>query len=258
MRTDYIKKRLHGEVFALRNKELSSLIDFVNNDALSAIDYKGADPKSVNYEVIENTAIISIDGAMAKKSYTGLCESVFGYNEIISMLQKAESDPNIEKVISVVDSPGGAVSGVAQLHDVISNISKPTITYYDNLGASAAIWGFIGSDKIYASPTTLIGSIGVMAIVSKETEEGTTVLTSAGAENKVCSSEDECMAKIQSRINGYENKFYEAIQSSREGFDPETIRSVFNNGDVIFADEAAWNGFIDGVMSIRELFNKEI
>lgn len=255
MRTDFIKKSLAGELFALRPTELDALAEFINSGAIS--EYKGTGLDSVSYEKIENVAIISIDGAMAKKGYTWLCTSVFGYNDIIAKINEAEKDPEVGKIIFSVDSPGGAVAGVSQLYDRVKNSTKETVTYYDNIGASAAIYGFIGADKIYASPSTVIGSIGVLALVQEERDDGTTVLVSSRAKNKICQTKEECLARLQALIDKHEDMFFAAIEESR-GFTPDRTREVFNDGGVIFADEAEWNGFIDGVMSIRQLLEKEI
>jgi protease-4 len=258
MRTEILKNSLNGELFALRQTELDALTAFINSATEAKVGYEGAQPDTVNYEVIDRAAIISIDGAMAKKGYTGLCMSVFGYNQIVGMIDKAEADPSVDKIIFIVDSPGGAVLGINELSERVRWASKPTVTFYDNIGASAAIWAFLGADKVYASPITLLGSIGVMAVVTEVDKSGKTILTSRGAGNKVCGSKEECLQQLQARLDKYESYFYQAVSAARPGFDAERIRETFNDGGVIFADEAEWNGFIDGIMSMKQLFDKEI
>ncbi len=259
MRTDLLKSRLNGSLFALRPQELDGLVGFINAGAESEVKiYNGAPLDAMNYEVIESTAIISVDGAMAKKGYTGLCMSVFGYNDIIKAIDAAERDDKVEKIMFIIDSPGGSVYGVSELAERVSWASKPTVTYYENLGASAAIWGFLGADRVYASPTALIGSIGVMAVVNEISDDGRTVLTSRRAGNKICKDREDCMKEVQTRIDQYENHFYQAVMAARPGFDEDRIRDVFNDGGVIFADDAAWNGFIDGTISMKQLFDKEL
>lgn len=190
-----------------------------------------------------------------------MCMSVYGYDEIDSYIAKAEGQPNIDTLIFRVDSPGGHVAGVDDLEDRIYKSSLRTITLYENTGASAAIYAFSASDEIYATKTTEVGSIGVIAgmTIPQENENDPIqlVVVSQNAENKVCDMEGDCLDKIQTKLNVYEEMFLSTV-SKNTGLNKDAIVSGFNNGDTIFAEEALELGFLDGIMTFHDLFSREI
>ena len=67
-------------------------------------------------------------------------------------------------VIVEIDSPGGSTSGGESLYTGLRKLSGklPTIAVIDGLGASAAYMAAIGTDRIVAKRTSLVGSIGVL------------------------------------------------------------------------------------------------
>jgi len=67
-------------------------------------------------------------------------------------------------VIVEIDSPGGSTSGGESLYTGLRKLSGklPTVAVIDGLGASAAYMAAIGTDRIVAKRTSLVGSIGVL------------------------------------------------------------------------------------------------
>jgi len=68
-----------------------------------------------------------------------------------------------EKLMLITDSPGGTVGGVPEAADAIANFDIPTFAYVPAgaLNCSAAYYLTCGADKVYASPSADVGSIGV-------------------------------------------------------------------------------------------------
>ncbi len=254
-RGDLLKQRINGEVFMLDKKHMNMLVNMGENNTIKTA------VSEVVYEELNNIAIISIDGSMSRKSEQGLCMSVFGYDEIEANISRAEGQPNIDTLIFRVDSPGGHVAGVDDLEDRIFKTKLKTITLYENTGASAAIYAFSASDEIYATKTTEVGSIGVIAgmTIPKENEDDPVqlVIVSQNAENKVCDMEGDCFDRIQTKLNVYEEMFLSTV-SKNTGLSIDAIVSGFNNGDTLFAKEALELGFLDGIMTFHELLNREV
>lgn len=67
-------------------------------------------------------------------------------------------------VLVDIDSPGGTVSGSESLHDGLRELSakKPTVAVVSGLAASGAYIAAMGTDRIVAQQTSLVGSIGVL------------------------------------------------------------------------------------------------
>lgn len=75
----------------------------------------------------------------------------------------AMDDPEIKAVVMHVNSPGGVVSGVPELAGELRGLRgrKPIVAHADYLMASAAYWIASSADEIIASPSAMVGSVGV-------------------------------------------------------------------------------------------------
>ena len=254
MRNKILQAALDGVPFALHEKSMSALLSMANSEIPRA---EQQTPKvannSVVYETRGNAAIISIDGGMYKKNIGGLCSAVASYDQMVKAIDKAEADENITTILFRVDSPGGAVAGVDEVEEKIYKSKKRTITLFENLGASGAIWAFMASDEVYATQTTQLGSIGVVVSYLKDEDEDKRVeIVSKNAKNKRCNLNGDCKEKISSMIDTYEEIFYERVMKNT-GFDEEKIKTVFNDGDIIFSTKAYEEGFIQGVKTFDEV-----
>jgi signal peptide peptidase SppA len=113
--------------------------------------FEGAAPNS--------TAVIGISGPIMKYDNCGDP----GTKTYTSILDKAQSNPNINSVVLVTDSPGGTVDGTMDLATRVKNFPKPVIAYVDGLMASAAYWIGSGAKEIIVNnETSTLGSIGTM------------------------------------------------------------------------------------------------
>lgn len=80
---------------------------------------------------------------------------------LIENVGKAES---VAAVLVTIDSPGGTVTGSEALHDSLRRLSaqKPTVAVVNGLAASGGYIAALGTDRIIARQTSLVGSIGVI------------------------------------------------------------------------------------------------
>ena len=118
--------------------------------------------------IAKKIAVLEVSGTIQD---TGDADSLFsaaGYNHTSFMekLDYIKEDPSVKGVILKVNSPGGGVVESAQIHDKIVEIQKEAkIPVYVSMGSMAASGGYYISapaDKIFASPETLTGSLGVI------------------------------------------------------------------------------------------------
>ncbi|WP_349408149.1 signal peptide peptidase SppA [Pseudalkalibacillus sp. SCS-8] len=116
----------------------------------------------------ESIVVLEVDGVIQD---TGDATSFFqspGYNHqrFLDMLEHAGEDPDVEGIIIRVNSPGGGVVESAEIHDQIKTIQKQSKKpVYISMGSMAASGGYYISapaDKIFAHPSTLTGSLGVI------------------------------------------------------------------------------------------------
>lgn len=253
MRTDFLKAELTGQPFVVHEKILSNAMSALNDKMQSRVaSPEGTANNSVEYTTKNNVAVISVDGGMYKKNIGGMCSSIVSYDQIIGAINQAEADEKIDTILFRVDTPGGSVAGVDEVGDRIYNSKKKTVTLFENMGASGGIWAFTASNEVYATESTRLGSIGVIVTFMKDDENKTMTVVSENAENKDCGLNGDCLTKISKTINVYEKMFYARVERNT-GFDAEKIKTVFNKGDMIFAQEAKDNGFIKDISNYKDL-----
>ena len=116
--------------------------------------------------LVGNIAVIPVAGCLvhgAGYGFSGMAETP--YSAIRSAFAAALDANDVDAVALHIDSPGGEVSGCADLADAIyaARGIKPIHAIVDDLAASAAYWIASAADRIVVSRTGMVGSIGVIA-----------------------------------------------------------------------------------------------
>ena len=84
------------------------------------------------------------------------------------LLREAQYDPAVKAVVMRVDSPGGSMFASEQILRAVLRVrraGKPVVVSMSSYAASGGYYISSGANEIFASPTTLTGSIGVFAVV---------------------------------------------------------------------------------------------
>jgi protease-4 len=84
---------------------------------------------------------------------------------VIGALRVARESSRIEGVVVVIDSPGGSVLASDRIYHELTRVAekKPVVAYFANVAASGGYYIGAGAHAIVAQPTTVTGSIGVVA-----------------------------------------------------------------------------------------------
>jgi len=113
-------------------------------------------------------AILEVNGVIQDTTDAGSLFTSPGYNHksFIKSLEQVKDDPTVKAVILKVNTPGGGVVESAEIHRKIVEIQKEAKKpVYVSMGSMAASGGYYiaaPADKIFASPETLTGSLGVI------------------------------------------------------------------------------------------------
>ncbi|ART83698.1 signal peptide peptidase SppA [Oceanisphaera profunda] len=86
---------------------------------------------------------------------------------LTQLINEARLDDQIKALVLRVDSPGGSAFAAEQIRSSLLNFKasgKPLVISMGSTAASGGYWIAADADKIYASPTTLTGSIGVFGL----------------------------------------------------------------------------------------------
>ncbi|MBR9727210.1 signal peptide peptidase SppA [Shewanella intestini] len=84
-----------------------------------------------------------------------------------ALLRQARFDNNVKAVVLRVDSPGGSAFASEQIRQEVLALKaagKPVVVSMGTYAASGGYWISASADYIYATPTTLTGSIGIFGM----------------------------------------------------------------------------------------------
>lgn len=211
-------------------------------------------------------AVIDIRGVIVP--YAGMFDQVSGLtslDKVSALFEIAMADPSVNEILFIIDSPGGEITGLANLSDTIYSAreKKKVAAYVNGMAASAAYWIASACSEITMAETASVGSIGVMAIyedttrADKEAGIDTLILRSSLAPNKNLDPfTDEGREKVQNRIDSLEKVFIQHVARNR-GVDVETVINTFGKGDVMIAKDGILNGLADKLANITSMFKKE-
>ncbi|HYO52923.1 signal peptide peptidase SppA [Archangium sp.] len=111
-------------------------------------------------------AVVPVLGAIAagksRQSPLG-GEAISGAETVALALERAQNDPSVTAIVLRVDSGGGDVLASELMYRAVLEAKKrkPVIASMGDVAASGGYYTAMGADEIWASPTTLTGSIGV-------------------------------------------------------------------------------------------------
>jgi ClpP class serine protease len=91
-----------------------------------------------------------------------------GGESTADLLRQARYDKAIKAVVLRVDSPGGSMFASEQILREVQNLrkaGKPVVVSMSTYAASGGYYISAAANEIFASPTTLTGSIGVFSVV---------------------------------------------------------------------------------------------
>lgn len=111
-----------------------------------------------------NVGVIVAKGAI----YSGNQKSgTIGGDSTARLLRKARLDDSIDSVVIYIDSPGGSAFASEVIRQEIVNLKeagKPVVAAMSSVAASGGYWISASADQIWASPSTITGSIGIFGM----------------------------------------------------------------------------------------------
>jgi len=227
-----------------------------DDDIQARVDAAETGPRSGSIRA-QGVAVIPIYGVIAPKA--NLFSAMSGsatVEGIRSEFHAALADPDIGAIVFDVDSPGGSVEGITELANEIraARGTKPMAAVANHLAASAAYWLASAADEVIASPSAMVGSIGIIAMhvdVSAQDEmvgEKYTFITAGegkadGNEHEPLS--DEARGDLQADVDDFYALFTGDVSKAR-GVPAARIRSDWE-ASMFTAKKAVTSGLADRV-----------
>lgn len=205
-------------------------------------------------------AVIAIEGA------------ILGSNDdfVHRQIRQATDDKHVAAIVLRVDSPGGTITGsdfYLHLLNKLKNERKiPIVVSMGGVAASGGYYVSMASDEIFAEPSTITGSIGVIVSLF----DASTLFAKIGVESTpIASGPMKTMGSIAKPMSPEEKKLWEAlvaayfdqfkdrIKKGRANFaaDPEKLDKLAT-GQIYLAGEAIENGLIDKIGFLEDAVDR--
>jgi protease-4 len=181
-------------------------------------------------------------------------------NEVLSDIHAVNQNSHIRAVVLRVDSPGGAVTDADEIYHDLMKLRARGCPIVVSMGAMAASGGYYVSmvgERIFAEPTTMTGSIGVMLPgfqvtgLLKKIGVKPEFLTSSAALWKEAGSPfsdftPPVRAYLRNLLNTDDARFEHIVQLGR-GKALKAPMTVVANGKIFTAAEAVKYGLVDKI-----------
>ena len=204
-------------------------------------------------------AVIEINGLIASETQSSA-------ENIIPLLKQASKNENSSVIIIKVNSGGGSATQSKIIYDEIIKLKKDSnkeiISIIEDVGASGGYYIAMAADEIFASQTSIVGSIGVRLdsydVRSFFDKLGIKSRTIYSGENKLIldpfhelsSEQYNHVKKLTDQIH---SQFIDDLKKSR--LDKLSSDKSIYSGLFYTGREALSLGLIDGLSSIYELRN---
>lgn len=254
-----------GEPWAITETALNNILTIASrqNESIEAVSAKLGRDLDNTYvtEVRDGVAVIPVVGPLFR--YANLFTAISGassYEVLAKDFNSALENPDVHSIVLDIDSPGGEVNGCAEFANMIyeSRGVKPIIAYASGDAASGAYWIASACDQIIASETSLLGSIGVVAVYRDSSDQNVLeIVSSQSPYKRLDPNSDDGKSRLQSRIDDLASVFIDSIAKHR-GVDPPTVLKEFGGGDVFVGKNAIRSGLADDVGSLENIIQQQI
>ena len=208
-------------------------------------------------------AVIPVHGVIAPRM--NLMSEISGgatFDSLTDQVNKAVKATDVETILFDIDSPGGSVLGATEFARTVREAreKKRVVAHANFQMASAAYWPFAAAHEIVASPSSMIGSIGVYSIhedLSQAFEQMGVKLTYISAGKYKVEGNDaeplteEARAHIQSTVDSFYGRFVADVAKGR-GVTADKIRAGYGEGRCLTADDALGAGLIDRIDTFED------
>ncbi|MDE0942942.1 MAG: S49 family peptidase [Alphaproteobacteria bacterium] len=211
--------------------------------------------------------VVRLDGVIAAQGSP--LRSALNISSLAGPLERAFAMKGAKAVALVINSPGGSPVQSALVHDRIRLLADeaelPVYIFCEDVAASGGYWIACAGDEIYASETSIIGSIGVIAATfgfegAMEKLGVERRLFTAGGKKSLLDpflpvEEDDLkrLTALQKEIHG---AFKNHVRTRREGRLKATEKKLFS-GEFWTGAKAVELGLTDGIGDLKSVMRQK-
>ena len=191
-------------------------------------------------------------------------DSIFSHadpvDQFVRKIRAARLDDEVEGLLLEIDSPGGAVSVIDEIHHEIvrfkeSDPARKVVVLIRDVAASGGYYISLPADAIVAQPTAIVGSIGVLMqtvnIQGLADKLGIADVTVKSGKNKDLLNplqpvSPEQLAILQRTVDATYDRFVGLVSAAR-GIPEKKLRASIADGRIFDASDALSNGLVDAL-----------
>lgn len=252
-----------NSIYAMEESSLNKYLSIYDNAALHEAINKYAG--QVDYKTYEVTyhggvGVIHISGIVSR--HADMLASFFGMGSaaienIAKDFQSLLDNEEIKSIILDFDTPGGAITGVNELAEIIYKARgiKPIKAYVTGMACSAGYFLAAACDEIIIDEMGQVGSIGVMRVVSKSNEKSVIFKSSQSPMKNVEAESEIGKAEYQAKVDYLASIFIDKVAKYR-GITSDEVINRGNKGGVLVGAVAVTAGLADRLGSMDSLINE--
>ena len=262
---------IYSHRWAILPEMLETIVEIASRDkavdtAISKQD-NGALPNTRRADFRDGVAIIPVIGPIFPRA--NLFTAISGATAVSTLAKdfgEALQNKDVRAIVLNIDSPGGEVTGVSEIADMVFNGRgvKPITAYVYGLGASAAYWIASAADQVIIADTAEVGSIGVVSAWTdtreKDKKSGVNtieIVSSYSPRKRPDLSTDAGKAQILEIVDSLAETFLKKVARNR-GVSAKFVLKNFGQGGLLVGQAAADAGMVDAVGSFEGVMESTI
>ncbi|HKJ00429.1 MAG TPA: signal peptide peptidase SppA [bacterium] len=183
-------------------------------------------------------------------------------------LELAYQDPDIHGILLRINSPGGTLTDSDIIYHSLMEFKKTKkvkiVAAMEDIAASGALYVAMAADEIYAHPTTITGSIGVImphtnysGLYRKLGIESDPVTSGPykDLDNPAKPRDPAAVKLLQDLVNSQYQKFLDVVKAGRPQMSMAEVKKIAD-GRILSAQEAKQKGLIDHVGYLDDAYRR--
>lgn len=205
-----------------------------------------------------NVGFLMVDGPiMPRATWLTRASGLVSLDVLGNEFKALESNPNVDTIALLLDTPGGAVTGVSDFAALVKASEKKTLAYAW-MAASAGYWIASAADEIILSATGSVGSIGVVQSILDTSEmdkkrglREIEIVSSQSPNKRVDAKTAEGRSVIQRVVDDIADVFVATVAANRDTT-VDHVLSDFGAGSMVVGERAVSAGMADKIQDAED------
>jgi len=261
---DRIFAQLFNQPWLITEDWMGTIISIANREGdieAIAAKHSSALPDTEGVSIRDGVAIVNVSGPIFPKAT--LFTKISGATAISTLatdLTAAVENDEVESIVLNVDSPGGNITGINEMANMIRQYSaiKPIYGYSGGVAASAGYWLLSACSSITIDATARLGSIGVVAAFASEDKESKDIeiVNTASPKKRVDHTTEEGKAVVVEGLDALAEVFISSVADFR-GTTSAVVKKDFGRGGILIGSDAVNAGMADSIGSFEGLLKEK-